>query len=39
MIRLGIIGAGRIGRGGVVDGGGRGVVLEREKNYDKVKRA
>lgn len=28
-----------IGVGYVVDGVGRGVVLDRDKNYDKVKRA
>ena len=28
-----------IGVGRVVDGVGRGVVLDRDKNYDKVKRA
>ena len=28
-----------IGLGLVVDGAGRGVVLDRDKNYDKVKRA
>ena len=28
-----------IGLGRVVDGVGRGVVLDRDKNYDKVKRA
>ena len=28
-----------IGVGRIVDGVGRGVVLDRDKNYDKVKRA
>ena len=29
----------QIGLGRIVDGVGRGVVLDRDKNYDKVKRA
>ena len=29
----------QIGVGRIVDGVGRGVVLDRDKNYDKVKRA
>ena len=28
-----------LGRGRIVDGVGRGVALDRDKNYDKVKRA
>ena len=29
----------QIGLGRIVDGVGRGVILDRDKNYDKVKRA